>query len=366
YALFVLKILFAVFIAAGFLYRMSTLGFFLTFTYIELLDKTLYLNHNYLVCLLAFYLIFLPAQKLYSIDVLLGWCEEKAEVANIYLLVIKIQLALVYFFAGLAKINPDWLFSGQPLAIWLKTKSTLPFLGELFKLEITAIVMSWTAMLFDLLIPFLLFNKKTVRPAYGILVIFHLFTAVLFPIGMFPWIMIFSTLIFFDFKKFQIPSRASKPAAGFQVKTAHLLLLLMLTVQLIFPMRSLMYRNNSTWYEAGFRFSWKVMKVEKTGSIDFICFDSLQNKKWLVSPREHLSPLQEMQMSYQPDMILEFASFLKSRHKNDIEIYADSWVSMNGRNPQRFIKENIDLSKINRRTSSNTWIYDLQQTPHQQ
>ena len=358
YLLFVVKIILSILIAIGLFYRIATVLFFLTFTYIELFDKALYLNHNYLVGLLAFYLIFLPAHKHFSLDAFWGRCETKIEVPNIYLLVIKLQLAMVYFFAGVAKLNPDWLINAQPLNIWLKTNTGIPLIGGLFELHSTALIMCWAGMVFDLLIPLLLFNKKCVKWAYFSLVIFHLFTAILFPIGMFPWIMIFCTLIFFDYRKPLENFRETVPGKQTGLTPAQIMLTIFLIIQIILPLRHLLYSGNSTWHEVGFRFSWKVMKVEKTGAIDFICYDPVKNIKWRVSPEDHLTPLQRMQMSYQPDMILEFAAHLKQLHGDHIEIHADSWVSMNGRIPQRYVNEKVDLARLDNLSTGN-WIYPL-------
>src|SRR5437588_10332992 len=60
--------LFALFIAAGFLYRISAGLFFLSYTYFFLLDQTRYQNHTYLICLFSFLLIFLPANRVLSVD----------------------------------------------------------------------------------------------------------------------------------------------------------------------------------------------------------------------------------------------------------------------------------------------------------
>lgn len=360
YALFIVKIVLSILIAIGLFYRIATVLFFLTFTYIELFDKALYLNHNYLVCLLAFYLIFLPAHKYFSVDAYRGKCETQTEIPNVYLLVIKLQLAMVYFFAGLAKLNADWLINAQPLNIWLKTKTETPYIGSLFELNSTALIMCWSGMIFDLAIPFLLFNKRTRNWAYGLLVSFHLITAILFPIGMFPWIMIFSTLIFFDFKKSSQRMEDPKAKTRLKLTPAQIVLMALIIVQLILPLRHLLYSGNSTWHEVGFRYSWKVMKVEKTGAIEFVCFDPQTNRKWIISPKEYLTPLQEMQMSYQPDMILEFSEHLSKVYGGKIEIHADSWVSMNGRNPQRYINENIDLAKLDNH-SPGQWIYPLKE-----
>src|SRR6266446_4953294 len=60
--------LFALFIAAGFLYRISAALFFLSYTYFFLLDEAWYVNHTYLICLFSFLLIFVPAHRAFSVD----------------------------------------------------------------------------------------------------------------------------------------------------------------------------------------------------------------------------------------------------------------------------------------------------------
>jgi hypothetical protein len=56
-------------IAAGAYTRLSAFVFFVTFTYVELIDEATYLNDYYLVSLLAHLLCFLPANATLSVDV---------------------------------------------------------------------------------------------------------------------------------------------------------------------------------------------------------------------------------------------------------------------------------------------------------
>src|SRR5690606_6719262 len=61
YLIFALCGISAFLIAIGLKYRMAIIMFFLSFTYIELMDKTAYLNHYYFISVLSFLMIFLPA-----------------------------------------------------------------------------------------------------------------------------------------------------------------------------------------------------------------------------------------------------------------------------------------------------------------
>ena len=97
------------------------------------------------------------------------WCVDS----------IKLLLFIVYFYAGLAKINKDWLMEAQPLKIWLTTGSyDLPIIGSsLMQQEWFHYFMSWGGMFYDLLIPFILLYHRT-RIFGFLLVIFFLWVSV--------------------------------------------------------------------------------------------------------------------------------------------------------------------------------------------
>ena len=101
-------------------------------------------------------MIFLPLNTSFSID---SYLQKKSYklVPNWTIDSIKIMLTVVYLYAGLAKINSDWLLKAMPLKIWLPSKYDLPFLGEnLMQQNWFHYAMSWSGMFYDLLIPFLL------------------------------------------------------------------------------------------------------------------------------------------------------------------------------------------------------------------
>src|SRR5437660_6300126 len=105
---------FAFFVAVGFAYRFSAPLFFLSYSYFFLLDQTRYQNHTYLICLLAFLLIFLPANRAWSVDAWL-WPRLRSDTTPAWTVwLLRTQMAIVYFFGGIAKIEPDWL-RGEPM-----------------------------------------------------------------------------------------------------------------------------------------------------------------------------------------------------------------------------------------------------------
>ncbi|WP_194767958.1 HTTM domain-containing protein [Tamlana sp. I1] len=376
YLLFVICGLSAFFVALGLKYRLAIITFFLSFTYIELMDKTTYLNHYYFISLMAFLMIFLPANAQFSVDNLL---RKKAyqNIPQWTIDSVKLLLGIVYFYAGLAKLNSDWLFKAMPLKIWLPSKYDLPLIGDtLMHQTWFQYAMSWSGMLYDLAIPFLLLYKRTRGFAFVLVVIFHVFTRVLFPIGMFPFVMIASTLIFYDasfhkkiirfindiFQGFtsKIAVR-TEPCYRYTFKKPILLLIgLFFVLQLVFPFRYLLYPNELFWTEEGYRFSWRVMLMEKMGMSTFKIVNGKTGDFFYVDNADFLTPFQEKQMSFQPDFILEYAHYLGDHftaqgHKN-VQVFVESYVALNGRLSQPYIDKTVDLYQEKESFKPKHWI----------
>jgi hypothetical protein len=87
--------------------------------------------------------------------------------------------------------------SAMPLGIWLSSKYDYVIFGDLFQKEWIHYFMSWGGMLYDITIPFLLLYSRTRIFAFVMVILFHLMTKFLFPIGMFPYIMIIASMVFF-------------------------------------------------------------------------------------------------------------------------------------------------------------------------
>lgn len=345
-------------IGLGFLYRISTIIFFFSFTYLELIEKSWYLNHYYFVSLVAFLLILVPANRKYALDAKFFSKIKLSSVPNWTIIIFKLQLCIVYFFGGLAKVKTDWFIQAQPLKIWLKAKTDLPFLGWLFEYDITPYLFSWSGILYDLAIPFLLWTKKTRPIAYVLVVVFHTLTYALFNIGMFPWLMILGSLVFITseewraiLKYFHIKSSLSVTKTRYKTqKLVISFLIIFFAFQIVFPLRHFALSNNVLWTENGLRFAWHVMVMEKNGYTKFTVIDNVTGKRWVEYPRKSLSEIQEKQMSFQPDMIWQFAQILKEKYSKkgitDCSVFVDSRVSLNGRTSQRFIDPKIDLVKV--------------------
>lgn len=363
YMLFGAMLISSLCIALGLFYRVATLLFFILFTYFELIDLTNYLNHYYFVSLMALLMIFVPANSNFSLDTYFGFTKKKTTVPAWTINSIKLQLAIVYFFAGIAKLNYDWLIEAQPLSIWLAPHTNLPIIGGLMDEKIVAYLFSFGGALFDLSVPFLLWNASTRKIAYFFVVVFHVLTSILFPIGVFPYVMILSTLIFFSpqfhARLLRLLGHKSELTWGNpslennSLKTSKVVKSLIVTFfvfQFLFPFRYLLYPGNLFWTEQGYRFSWRVMLMEKAGYATFKVFPHGDDRSIVVQNSDFLTPQQEKMMSTQPDFIVQFAHFLGNHYQQSDSVKpivnVDSYVSINGKGSQRYVKENLDLMRV--------------------
>jgi len=383
YIAFIVCGLSALMVAAGYKYRASVIVFFLTFTYTELLDKTTYLNHYYFVSVISFALMFLPANACFSVDAYKNPNIAFTQIPRWTTDILKLLLAIVYFYAGLAKLNTDWLIHAMPLKIWLPGNAHLPVIGPLLTKEWIAYTFSYVGAVYDLGIVFLLLYKRTRLFGFALVVIFHILTKILFPIGIFPYVMIVSSLLFFSTgfhlkvlgyiaQVFKLPLNLFTDA---RVKTPHNtnlyklkvgFLAVFVFVQLAFPFRYLFYPQELFWAEEGFRFSWRVMLMEKAGYAEFIVTDPVTGKGLTVDNGKFLTPFQEKQMSFQPDFILEYAHFLHDHYQaqgmHDPEVRVSSYVALNGRLSTLYIDPKVNLAKQDESFLHKTWILPFQDT----
>tara|TARA_B100001250_G_scaffold393342_1_gene396050 strand:- start:100 stop:765 length:666 start_codon:yes stop_codon:yes gene_type:complete len=209
---------------------------------------------------------------------------------------------------------------------------------------------------------------------------FHIMTRVLFPpIGMFPYIMIFSCVVFFDNSLHKKILDFIRQFLGLRIKSlekfksdinSHAksrliipIVVLFFIFQIIIPLRNNFYQGELFWTEQGYRFSWRVMLTEKAGYTTFKVVDNKNKNFQVVDNMDFLTPFQIKQMSFQPDMILEYAHFLgdtfKKRGFSEVSVYADSYVTLNGRPSKRFIDPKVDLYKQKNNLKHKTWIIPI-------
>jgi hypothetical protein len=367
-------------VMVGWYYRVAIVLFGLLFSYAHLIDRTNYLNHYYLVMCLSGLMAFLPLNRWASLDTLRQPSLRSNWVPAWVLWALRGQIAVVYFFGGVAKLKSDWLIEAEPLRTWLMANTDFPVMGALFQYGVTAHVMSIAGAVFDLTIVPLLLWPRSRWFAYGAVVFFHLVTARLFQLGMFPWIMVASSLLFlpsdwprrvmavFDGRRnvgaiHESPLRLTMPSHSIVVMA----LSVYFAFQVLMPLRHWLYPGDVYWTEQGFRFSWNVMLMEKNGSADFHVTEPSTGKHWDVSSTQYLTRYQAKMMASQPDMIVDFAQLVArdfaQRGVRDPLVTVDAFASLNGRRMARLVDPTVDLAQQRDGLLPKSWILPSPRAP---
>ncbi len=379
-SLFLISLLVAsIFITIGRYYRWSTTYFAIGFIYMFLVEKGHYLNHGYLFCWLSVLMIFLPAQFAYSGDVLKKIKRQYTHYPFWGLFLLRFFMGVVYFYGGIAKINEDW-FQAQPLKIWLKGKREMFLVGGILEQEWLAWFMSYGGLALDLfIVPMLLF-RRTRWWALGAAIFFHLTNTIIFQIGIFPWLSICMTLLFFApdfpekvgaylqkrFPKFQqlpiwwqgllnknnveIINRSTHIFTPFQKKLIAGSIILLCLLHLSVPFRHHYFKGNVAWTEEGHRYSWRMMLRGKRGGGQFKVKNLSTNELKVVRPKDYLSDRQYRKVYTHPDMILQFAHHIRDEYQekwqtDSVAVYAKIRCKLNHRHYQNYTVDTIDLAR---------------------
>ncbi|MCA9027796.1 MAG: HTTM domain-containing protein [Planctomycetaceae bacterium] len=362
----------AIGIMVGVFYRLSALIFFLGVTHAFLIEKALYQNHYYLMCLVSGLMIFIPAHRAGSIDAILHPQIRSSTAPTIWLWLLRFQIGMPYFYGGLAKLNYDWLH-GMPIKLWLERRTNLPVVGEWLGHQSAAIAFAYGGLIFDLLIVPALLWRRTRVIAYFLCLCFHLANSVLWEIGIFPWFMIGATLLFFPPASIRktmsmrpvLSSRESLPPAIWSTRQKFTATMLSCYVawQLLFPFRHFLYPGDVNWTEEGHHFAWHMMLREKDLGIRFFVHNRQTGERGLLKVSEFLNERQLTRMGKDPDMIIQFVHYVRDHYREhgrgELEIRVLALASLNGRKPQLLIDPELDYATVDRVWGSQPWIVPL-------
>jgi hypothetical protein len=355
----------------GLAYRLAALVFAFGFTYVFLIDQTWYLNHFYLISLLSWISVIIPAHRAWSVDAWLRPAIRTQTVPTWTLWLLRFQIAVPYFFGGVAKMNPDWI-TGVPMQVMMGTGENYPLLGRFFGVDSVVLFFAWGGMLFDLLIaPLLLWNRTRI-PAYLGLVFFHASNARMFRIGIFPLVMVAASMIFFP-PEWLAPERKPgepepPPPAPEPITTRRrwqlALLGLFVAYNCLMPLRHFLYPGEVSWTEEGHRFSWHMKLRTKNATAVFHASDDHGNELiGFTPPEKALIPRQLAVMSERPDMLLQYAHWiadeLRAKGHEHVHVRVDVKSTLNARQPQPLIDPNVDLAAQPRNLWHADWIVPL-------
>lgn len=350
----------------GYRYRVAMTGFFLLWSATYLMQKSSYNNHYYLTVLLSFIMIFLPANTYKSIDAKRNPALKSYSVPYWTSVILMIQIGIVYFYGGVAKMYPDWL-QGIPTEIFLRPKTDYPIVGGLLKQDWFPYFLSYGGLLFDLLIVPLLLFKRTRFFAFCVSAFFHLFNAAVFQVGIFPFLTLSFAVFFFDAKKIHQIFLKKKPFYDKnEIKTPSNRNLIIgffglyVLIQVLLPLRHWAIKDDVLWTEEGHRLSWRMMLRAKHGYQTFTVVDKKTNEKEVINLNDYVTSKQKHPLGSKPDFIWQFAQRLKKEYAKqgkDIAVYASGRMSVNGKEYKPLVNDTIDIASVKwHHFKHNNWI----------
>lgn len=364
-------------IALGWRTRLAAAVLLVSFGWIEAIDATTYLNHYWFVTLLALLATVVPFGATWSLDARRRPTGD-GRVAIGWVWLLRFQVGVVYASAGLAKLQPDWLVRGLPLRYWLPARADVPLVGPLLRHAETAHVLSVAGAAFDCAIVPLLLWKRTRLWAWFALVAFHVITWRLFPIGVFPWLMVAMATVFFDpgwprtlagriRRSPAVPATAPVAVLAplgpqpprWRTRLLTAAAVVWVAVQLALPLRHLAYPGDHRITAEGYRFGWNVLLVERAGSVTFLVHDPATGRTSTFEPSRLYTQNQLRVMSSEPDLIQQAAHAIAAHEAalgRQVEVRVDAWLSFNGRPAVRWIDPDVDLASTPRTPWDKPWI----------
>ncbi len=345
-------------IAIGFHYRLSLSAFTILWTLTYWMQKSHYNNHYYLLILLCLFMLIVPAHGYASLD-----AKRKNAVVGMTcprwcLSIFKIQLWIVFTYAALNKLYPGWL-QGDFIGLSFAGKKNYPLIGELLQLETLQTMVVYGGILFDLLVVYLLLWKKTRWLGFVLSIVFHLFNSAVFQIGIFPYLMIGMCVLFFEPETIRKRFFPKKPVVTVQRDMTQLtaqrkfIVLgfgIYFIIQILAPVRHYWFKGNAFWTEEGHRLSWRMMLRSKYGQSTFNAYHPQTDSAWVVNKADFLSPGQRGAVSSKPDMIWQFARYLKKHYQqqgmDSVQIRVDTSISLNGGERHVIIDPKTDLASV--------------------
>lgn len=366
YVYFCVMGVFGVGVMLGYKYRTSIIAFTILWAGVYFMQKSSYNNHYYLLVLLNVFMCVLPANRYFSLDVKQNPSLLKQSMPQWCGYFIILQMAIVYTYASIAKLYPDWLDTSF-MEILMRGKKDYYIIGELLQQKWLHYILAYGGILFDLLIIPLLLWKPTRKWMFITAIFFHLFNSIVFQIGIFPYMALALCVFCFEPKTIQKLFFKSKP---FYDKTEvitpsynQVLVVvfgLYFLIQIGLPLRHWFIKDDVLWTEEAHRLSWRMMLRSKYGTAKYTIVDKDTNQKTIVKLDDYLTKKQIGKASSKPDVIWQFAQRLKSEFKKEgknIAVYVDCKISVNHKPLKPLIDPTVDLASANWKAfKHNDWI----------
>jgi vitamin K-dependent gamma-carboxylase len=365
--------------AAGLATQFSGLVLAIGITHFFLIDRTNYQNHYYLLMLLLWLSPCLPLGRFWAMDASSGMVDAGCHVPRWAVFLLQFHVALPYIFGGISKLDADWL-SGRPMQFLLMQRFGLSHDDLIARLG--GQLLAWGGLLFDLLIVPGLLWRPIRLPAWSLLLTFHLTNAWLFPIHVFPWLMLALSTVFLPADwplavqrrllgvrsdETGIESFADTAPRDSQTVRSSLLIPLLIGGYCLFhcvwPLRSFVYGDVTGWTERGHYFAWRMMLRGKTTGLRYYMTDPVRGETWVADISRLLNAEQSVRFATDPEMILHLGRMLadleqrRSGVRPVVRVLALS--SLNGRRPQLLIDPEVNLAAEPLWPRRRSWIRPL-------
>lgn len=368
YYYFAIMGLLGLFVMAGYKYRWSMIGYTIMWAGVYFMQKSSYNNHYYLLLLLCIIMSILPAASYFSVDVKKNPALKKIAMPRWCVLIIIAQLWIVYTYASVAKLYPDWLDFTVAKNLMMG-KADFPIVGGLLQKHWTHVSIAYFGILFDLLIVPLLVWKRTRLVAFCISVFFHLFNSAVFQIGIFPYMSLAFSVFFFSkeivhrifMKKKEFYSGKEVIVPSYK-KILIPIVVVWFVIQIALPVRHWFIPGDVLWTEEGHKLSWRMMLRGRSGNTSFYVVNKNDpnQRRTYIRKKEYLSKKQLRMVAARPDGIWQFSQYLKKEYASkgiDVSVYVNSKVSVNGKEFKPYIDPEVDLASVPwNYFSSNPWI----------
>ena len=353
YLYYIIMAIFSLFIMVGYKYRFSMLMFAVMWTITYLMQKSSYNNHYYLLSLLSFLIVFLPANRYASLDVKFNPSIKRLSMPSWCKWVFVVHLFILYTYASIAKLYPDWLDTSV-IALLMQSKANYPLIGEFLQQPSVHYFIAYGGILFDGLIIPLLFFKPTRKYAFIASIFFHVFNSIVFQIGIFPYLALAFSLFFFEpnmirnlflkQKRFYNLNEIIIPSYKTVLVT---LFSIYFSIQIALPIRHYFFDDDVLWTEEGHRLSWRMMLRAKSGAVSFSVIDKATNARVPIKISDYLTKKQQRGLSTKPDIIWQFARHLKqdfAKKDISIKVFVSAYVSVNGKPAKQLIDPKVDIA----------------------
>jgi len=372
-------------ITLGLCFRASCAVFLATFLYAFLFEKALFYEYNYIILLVTFIFLVSDAHRWPALNTLRVKKVRSQTIPYWQVLVLRFLFILIYFYGGLWKLNADWLLHAEPMYSRILSKKIL-FGASLHNLGL-AYLFSYAGVIINLAVPVFLLFRRTRLTAFWLALVFNLMNYYLFKLAdvrIFPLLMMapfvlfvrpeapreFWDKLFKRFPKLKLPPCKIKISTdplvypAFYKKAVLCFLSVFAVIQILVPLRHLVYPGEARWTFEGTRFAWRFKLTAKDVKMKIIATDPATGKSSQI-PFEHELSSYQVWLDNVPDMLVQYTHYVRDElikmGIKDPVITVEAAASLNGRPYQTFIDPTVNFAKIEYPPFSHArWILPLE------